>query len=124
MTSDNTNITCVAPGANADVMLYDESANGTITNALKPSSSTRRVCVDIFGDQIVTVFHEILLKDAGSWRAVNGAGDATTASTLFDKEYPLKAGLNRIRIHGGATPPTANTWEARLREMQGRFSPT
>lgn len=122
MTSDQT-VTCSAPAASGDKMLYDESANNQ-TIATRPISTTRRITVDVFGDQIVTVFHEIQLTVGGPWHAVNGAGDATTASALFDKDYYFRAGLNRIRIHAGATPPTSTTFEAIGRLMEDRVSPT
>lgn len=120
MTSDQIAITCAAPALNSSVELYDESANGT-TVATKPTSSQRRITVDIFANQIVTVFHEILLPGSATWRIVNTGGDATTASTLFDKDYYFRAGLNRIRI-AATTAPT--TWEAAGRLMEGRVSPT
>lgn len=101
-------ITVANPGASADAMLYDESGNGQDT----PNRSERRIIVNVYANQIVTVFHELQLVAGGTWRAANGAGDATTSNTLFDKDYVLKAGKNRIRI-AVTTAPT--TWEVKGR---------
>ena len=115
----DTQVTAANPGANADAILYDDGAGSsqagpglpaTAASVSTSSSGEKHIIVDIFANQIVTVFHEILLPgNTGTWRAVNGAGDATSASTLFDKDYYLRAGRNRIRIHS-TTAPT--TWEA------------
>ena len=104
------------PGLNGDVILYDDGANMKQTGPGLPategqvaSSDEKHIIVNIFANQIVTVFHEILLVPGGTWRAVNGAGDATTASTLSDHDYYFRSGRNRIRLHT-TTAPT--TWEA------------
>ncbi len=101
--TDDTIVTTANPGASADAILYSESADVSVR-------SERRAIVNIYANQVVTVFHEIQLVAAGTWRVVNnsGSGDATTANTLFDKDYVFKAGRNRIRI-AVTTAPT--TWE-------------
>ena len=114
----DTQVTAANPGANADAILYDDGAGSsqagpglpaTAASVSTSSSGEKHIIVNIFADQIVTVFHEIQLVPGGTFRAVNGAGDATSASALFDKDYYLRAGRNRIRIHS-TTAPT--TWEA------------
>ena len=105
------------PGLNGDAILFDDGAGQSqlgpgipATAGLVPSTNEKRIVVNVFANQIVTVFHEIQLIPGGTWRVVNnaGAGDATTASTLFDSDYYFRSGRNRIRIHT-TTAPT--TWE-------------
>jgi len=116
-------ITTVAnPGASGTVYLYDESQGGN--GADTTARDVRRVGVNIYADQVVTVFHELLLPGSaapGTWRAVNGAGDATTINTLLDKDYVMKAGKNRIRIVS-TTAPTV--WECGGRLINQRPATT
>ena len=113
-------ITTVAnPGLNGTVYLYDESQAGN--GADVSARDIRRVGVNIYADQVVTVFHEVELPGGTTFRPVNGAGDATTANTLLDKDYVMKAGKNRIRIVS-TTAPTV--WECGGRLINQRPATT
>lgn len=110
--------TIAAPANNGDVYLYLDPDNA------QPIRDVKRIEVMLVGDQVVTVFHEVKLPGGTTFRIQNGSGDASVANTLLDKEYVMKAGQNRIRIHAGATAPTAGTWECGARLIKDRASPT
>jgi hypothetical protein len=82
----------------------------------------RRVRLTAFIDQAATVIHEVYLPLAdGTYsataRAVNGAGDTITASTLFKKDYLLEPGRNVIRI---STTTLPTVWEIGARAIPDR----
>ena len=113
-------ITTVAnPGLNGTVYLYDESqaGNGADTTA----RDVRRVGVNIYADQVVTVFHELLLPGGTTFHVLNGSGDASSINTMMDKDYVMKAGKNRIRIVS-TTAPTV--WECGGRLINQRPATT
>jgi hypothetical protein len=68
--------------------------------------------VTAFMNQAATVFHEIQVGDGTTWRAVNGSGDAISASTLFVQDYAFVAKKNRLRLHTGTA---STTWEVGVR---------
>jgi hypothetical protein len=65
-----------------------------------------RVVVGIYVDQAVTILHQVRHRGSSTWRTVNGAGDAITASTGTTKEYPRKGFDDRIAVVTGGTGPT------------------
>lgn len=102
-------------------IVYDEGDNGGVWTP-GTAVDSRRVAVNAFINQAATVIHEVYLPKAdGSFsatpRAVNGAGDAITASTYFKKDYLLQPGRNVIRI---ATTTIPTTWEIGARVVPDR----
>ncbi len=104
MNMDDDIITMTNPGANATKVLYDESANGVKPQPVQRDK--RRVIVNVYANQIVTVTHTVILPGGTTPRAVNGAGDATTSSTLFSKDYVMQAGQNILSIVTTTGPTT------------------
>lgn len=95
------------PGASATKTVYDSSASGQAVSA----GDERRAKVFIFANQIVTV--KVYAKSAaGTYRQINGAGDATTASTAFTKEYGFYGNDHKIDI---VTTTAPTTWECTVR---------
>jgi hypothetical protein len=112
------------PGLNGDPIIYDDGSKvggqklGSSATVGLPSSEERRVIVDLIGDQIVTVFHEISFDDGATWHIVNGSGDASSANVLLDKDYYLRAGRNRIRVHSTTAPGAG--WQGGVRIIYDR----
>jgi hypothetical protein len=104
------------PGANQTIPLWDSS---TRTNK-SPTRTERKIMVTVFANQIVTVLFSVKSEN-GSFRAANGAGDATTASTLFQKEYLLTGYDQKVEL---VTTTAPTVWEVSGKLTERRASAT
>jgi hypothetical protein len=99
-------------------VLWDSTADpGTgVTLARRRAwPSICRATVRIYADQVVTLKANDLSKNSTTWRTYNnsGAGDATTASTWFEKNILFVGDDHQITVTAGATPPTV--WEVSVK---------
>jgi hypothetical protein len=111
------------PGGSSTAVLWDSTYGllGTpVLNTQGPyrraswANHYKRATVTIFADQIVTLFARTLASGSTSWRTYNGtgAGEATTASTFFERDIFLMGDDVQLYISTGTVP---TTWEVSIK---------
>lgn len=109
------------PGASANVPLWNTTYGlvGTpVYNVVGPYrrlfGHPKRALVTILADQIVTLFAQTLASGSTTWRTFNGggAGEATTANVLFERDIYLMGDDVQLYI---ATTTAPTVWEVSIK---------
>jgi hypothetical protein len=103
-------------GNNATITVYDTTAGSA------GYGQPQRLVVSSFFDQVVTVLVRVKHAGSSSWRTVNGSGDATTASTVFVKDYMVEAPNVQIQVVTGGTGPTTSEIDVGVVPVRGLAS--
>jgi hypothetical protein len=109
------------PGASANTPIWNSTYGllGTpVYNVVGPYRRLfghfKRALVTIYADQIVTLFAQTLAAGGTTWRTFNGggAGEATTANVLFERDVYLMGDDVQLYI---ATTTAPTVWEVSLK---------
>lgn len=111
------------PGASSSAILWDSTYGLLGTPGLNTQGPYRRMpwanhwkraLVTIMADQIVTLFARTLASGSTTWRTFNGggAGEATTANVLFERDVYLMGDDVQLYI---ATTTAPTLWEVSIK---------
>lgn len=110
----NAAITTV-PAGSATVVLWDSTADsgkGTTLTKRRSFPAVRRAIVRVYMDQAATFLAYDLVVGSNTFRAINGAGTAISASTWFEADVLFTSDDHKLVIATGTVP---TVWEVSVR---------